>query len=52
MAYINESHIEDADIKFFLENLKYDEHINAWRDELIGRDSLKEVVLKKEFLKP
>lgn len=51
MAYINESHIEDADIKFFLENLKYDEHINAWRDELIGRDSLKEVVLKKRVFK-
>ncbi len=51
MAYINESHIEDADIKFFLENLKYDEHINAWKDELIGRDSLKEVVLKKRVFK-
>ncbi|PHO11797.1 deoxyribonuclease [Malaciobacter marinus] len=46
MAYINESHIEDADIKFFLENLKYDEHINAWKDELVGRSSLKEVVFK------
>ncbi|AXX92185.1 deoxyribonuclease [Malaciobacter molluscorum LMG 25693] len=51
MAYINESHIEDADIKFFLKNLKYDEHINAWKDELVGRDSLKEVVLKKRLFK-
>jgi type I restriction enzyme R subunit len=47
MAYINENKIEEADIQF-LEGLDY-KHINAWKDELIGRDSLKEVVLKKEL---
>ncbi len=51
MAYLNESHIEDADIKFFLENLNYDKHINAWKDELVGRDSLKDVVLKQNLKK-
>lgn len=51
MAYLNECHIEEADIKFFLEKLNYDKHINAWRDELIGRDSLKEVVLKSNLKK-
>lgn len=49
MAYLNECDIEEADIKFFIENLNYDKHINAWKDQLIGRDSLKEVVLKKEL---
>lgn len=49
MAYINESDIEDADIKFFVENLKYHNHINAWKDELVGRESLKEVVLKPQL---
>ena len=51
MAYLNECDIEEADIKFFLENLKYDKYINAWKDELIGRDSLKEVVLKSSLKK-
>ena len=51
MAYLNECHIEEADIKFFLEKLNYDNHINAWKDELIGRDSLKEVVLKSNLKK-
>jgi len=51
MAYINESGLEEADIKFFIENLNYDKHINAWRDKLEGRDSLKEVVFKDELLK-
>ena len=45
MAYLNESHIEEADIKFFVDKLGY-EHINAWEKQLIGRSSLKEVVLK------
>ena len=45
MAFLNESHIEEADIRFFVENLKY-QHINAWEKQHIGRDSLKEVVLK------
>ncbi len=45
MAYLNEQHIEDADIKFFLDRLKYDEHINADGKELVGRDSLKDVIL-------
>ncbi|MCW3806127.1 type I restriction endonuclease subunit R [Plebeiibacterium marinum] len=45
MAFINESHIEEADIQFFELKLGY-EHINAWEKQLIGRDSLKDVVLK------
>ncbi len=47
MAYLNESHIEDADIAFFSE-LGY-AHINAWKDELLGRKSLKEVVLRDKL---
>lgn len=45
MAYLNESHIEVADINFFTEKLGYT-HINAWEKQLLGRKSLKEVVLK------
>jgi len=45
MAYLNESHIEVADIEFFTEKLGYT-HINAWEKQLLGRNSLKEVVLK------
>ncbi|TRX33726.1 type I restriction endonuclease subunit R [Flavobacterium sp. ZT3R18] len=45
MAYLNESHIEEADINFFVEKLGYT-HINAWEKQLIGRHSLKEVVLR------
>ncbi|WMJ74375.1 type I restriction endonuclease subunit R [Cytophagaceae bacterium ABcell3] len=45
MAYLNESDIEEADIRFFVEQLGYT-HINAWEKQLIGRSSLKEVVLK------
>ena len=45
MAFLNESHIEEADIQFFELMLGY-QHINAWKHQLIGRDSLKEVVLK------
>jgi len=44
MAYLNESNIELADINFFVEQLGYI-HINAWEKQLIGRTSLKEVVL-------
>lgn len=44
MAYLNESHIEDADINFFVQTLGYS-HINAWEKQLLGRKSLKEVVL-------
>lgn len=44
MAYLNESHIEEADINFFIEKLGY-KHINAWEKQLIGRNNLKEVVL-------
>ena len=46
MAFINESHIEEADIDFFLRDLNYNEHINAWEKKLVGREHLKEVVLK------
>ena len=45
MAYLNESHIEEADINFFVDKLGYT-HINAWEKQLLGRKSLKEVVLK------
>lgn len=45
MAYLNESHIEVADINFFVEKLGYI-HIDAWEKQLLGRSSLKEVVLK------
>lgn len=44
MAYLNESHIEEADINFFVQKLGYT-HINAWEKQLLGRNSLKEVVL-------
>lgn len=44
MAYLDESHIEEADIELF-DRLKY-KHINAWKHKLIGRQSLKDVVLK------
>ena len=43
MAYINESDIEEADIKLF-EAVGFT-HIDAYRDKLIGRSSLKDVVL-------
>ena len=45
MAYLNESHIEVADICFFTDKLGYT-HINAWEKKLLGRENLKEVVLK------
>ena len=45
MAFLNESHIEEADIQYFELMLGY-QHINAWEKKLIGRDSLKDVVLK------
>ncbi|MCA6378124.1 MAG: type I restriction endonuclease subunit R [Cytophagales bacterium] len=45
MAYLNESHVEVADINFFVDKLGYT-HINAWEKQLVGRSSLKEVVLK------
>ena len=44
MAYLNESHIEVADINFFIEKLGYT-HINAWEKKLMGRETLKDVVL-------
>ncbi|WP_150452113.1 type I restriction endonuclease subunit R [Arenibacter lacus] len=48
MAFINESHIEEADIQFFELLLGY-RHVNAWEKQLIGRDSLKDVVLKQDL---
>jgi type I restriction enzyme, R subunit len=45
MAYLNESHIEEADIQFFELALGY-QHVNAWEKKLVGRDHLKDVVLK------
>lgn len=51
MAFINESHIEEADIQFFLEQLTYDDHINAWKKKLVGRNNLKDVVLRDRLTK-
>ena len=50
MAYLNESHIEVADISFFTDKLGYP-HINAWEKKLLGRENLKEVVLKDRLKK-
>lgn len=50
MAFLNESDIEQADINFFVETLGYT-HINAWEKQLIGRDNLKEVVLRDRLKK-
>lgn len=44
MAYLDECDVEEADIRLF-EKLGY-KHINAWKHKLIGRESLKDVVLK------
>ena len=49
MAFLNESHIEEADIQFFEKALGY-QHVNAWKHEKIGRESLKDVVLKERLL--
>lgn len=48
MAFLNESHIEEADIQFFELILGY-KHKDAWEKKLIGRDSLKDVVLKEDL---
>ena len=48
MAFLNESHIEEADIQFFELLLGYT-HKVAWEKQLIGRDSLKDVVLKEDL---
>ncbi len=45
MAFLNESHIEEADIAFFTATLKY-QHRDGWQKKLLGRDSLKDVVFK------
>jgi type I restriction enzyme R subunit len=44
MAFLNESHIEEADINFFVKQLGYT-HVNAWEKKLMGRETLKDVVL-------
>jgi type I restriction enzyme, R subunit len=44
MAFLQETHIETADIQHFVKELGY-EHIDAWEKKLVGRRSLKEVVL-------
>ena len=49
MAFLNESHIEEADIQFFELMLGY-VHVNAWKKRLIGRDTLKDVVLKEQLI--
>lgn len=50
MAFLSEDDIEQSDIQFFELVLGY-EHINAWKHQLIGRESLKEVVLKDRLRK-
>lgn len=50
MAYLNESHIEEADINFFVGQLGY-AHLNAWEKQLVGRTTLKDVVLKDRLRK-
>ncbi len=45
MAFLQELHIENTDINFFVEQLGY-QHINAWEKQLIGIKNLKGVVLK------
>ncbi|MGB3780347.1 MAG: type I restriction endonuclease subunit R, partial [Tunicatimonas sp.] len=45
MAFLQESHIERADIQFFELVLGY-VHRDAWEKQLLGRDSLKDVVLR------
>ncbi len=45
MAFLNESHIEEADIAFFSSALSY-KHLDGWEKKLLGRDTLKDVVLK------
>ncbi len=48
MAFLNESHIEEADIQLFELILGY-VHKSAAKNDLLGRESLKEVVLKKDL---
>jgi len=43
MAHISENDIEEADIKLF-KDVGF-RHIDAWKDKLVGRKSLKDVVL-------
>jgi type I restriction enzyme R subunit len=47
MAHIDEANIEEETIEI-LEKLGYT-HINAWKHKLIGRDNLKDVVLKDKL---
>jgi len=50
MAFLNESHIEEADIAFFTSSLKY-EHLDGWQKKLLGRESLQDVILKDRLQK-
>ena len=50
MAFLNESHIEEADIAFFTSSLKY-EHLDGWPKKLLGRESLQDVVLNDRLYK-
>lgn len=47
--YLSEDDIEQADIDLFINKLGYDKHINASGHKLLGRKSLKEVVLKERL---
>lgn len=50
MAYLNESHIEEADINFFVKKLGYT-HINAWEKQLIDRET-HSVLIQRQKLEP
>mgnify|MGYP001050640515 CR=1 FL=1 len=50
MAFIQESHIETADLEYFTQKLQYG-HLNGWKKKLLGRKTLKEVVFKDELEK-
>jgi type I restriction enzyme R subunit len=49
--YLSEDNIEKADIDLFINQLHYDEHIDAYGKKLIDRESLKEGVFKTRLEK-
>lgn len=48
MAYINESHIEEADIAYFVDTLGYT-HLSGYGKNLLGRRTLEEVLLPERL---
>ncbi|MEO1450013.1 MAG: type I restriction endonuclease subunit R, partial [Bacteroidota bacterium] len=49
MAFLNESHLEEEDIRLFEEQLGY-LHLDGSNHQLLGRETLKEVVLRDRLL--